>query len=111
MLSNILYSLNSFFGSNIYVYVWRKLYYLYKMRLIFCKKIYLLNVNPFRRFLISTNCCACFLRLFLVGISSSSSESNVAGVVEDGNRGKSGPSFVRVAFPSTEVVVIDVVSN
>lgn len=75
------------------------------------RKIHLLKVNPFRRLLISTNCCACFLRVFLVGTSSSSSEGNVTCVAEDGNRGKSGPPFVRAAFPSTEVVAIDTVSN
>lgn len=75
------------------------------------EKIHLLKVNPFRRLLISTNCCACFLRVFLVGTSSSSSEGNVVCVAVDGNRGKSGPPFVRAAFPSTEVVVIDTVSN
>lgn len=72
---------------------------------------YLLNENPFRRLLMSTNCCACLLRLFLLGTSSSSSESNVAGIAEGGNRGKSGPPFVRVAFPSAEAVVIETVSS
>lgn len=74
------------------------------------RKFYLLKPNPFLRHFVSTNNCACLFRVFLVGTSSSSSESGIAEDDHVGNFEKSGTFSTRTALPSNEVV-IDIVSS